>query len=112
MLLFSEVRHLGGVVERNDGGAYGNRDSSLLLEVVAFTPTEDIAEAAHAHIRALRFELAPHTTGGAYLNFCEGEEKRARTRGGFSAEAYEHLQAVKSRMDADDVMAFGLDLAE
>jgi hypothetical protein len=110
LLVFSEVRHVGGAVHRNEGGAFGVRDSSLLLEMVAITPTEEIALAADAHIRALRFTLAPHTTGQAYLNFCEGEEKRARTEEGFSPEKYDRLKAVKARMDRDDLMAFGLDL--
>lgn len=112
LLAFSEVRHAGAAVSRNDAGAYGNRESTLLLEMVAITPTEEIAQAADAHIKALRFELAPHTTGGAYLNFCEGEEKRARTQEGFGADDFRRLQAVKARMDATDVMAFGLDLSK
>jgi hypothetical protein len=110
LLLFAEVRHAGGAVARGTAGAFGGREGELLLGLVAATPTDEAAAASEAHIKALRYGLSDHTVGRAYLSFCDGEERRARTAEGFAADDLERLRKVKARVDGGDVLACGLDL--
>ncbi len=110
LLLFAEVRHAGGAVARGTAGAFGGRDGELLLGLVAATPTDEAAAASEAHIAALRHDLSDHTLGRAYLSFCDGEERRARTAEGFADDDLERLRRVKARVDGDDVLSCGLDL--
>lgn len=111
-ITFAEVRHVGGAVSRSraEGAAYGNRDASLLLEVIGITPTPEAQGALAAHLERLRERLRPHRTGGAYLNFLEGEEKVRRTREGFAPEDYRRLQALKREFDPQNLFRYGLDL--
>lgn len=113
VLAFAEVRHIGGAVSR--GGrhpaAYGNRDAHLLLEVVGLAPTPEAKAALYDHIARLHERLLPHSTGGAYLNFLEGEEKIQRTQAGFAPADYLRLLALKRQFDPQNLFRYGVDLA-
>jgi FAD/FMN-containing dehydrogenase len=113
VLTFAEVRHIGGAVSR--GGrhpaAYGNRDAHLLLEVVGLAPSPDAKAVLDDHIGRLHQRLRPHSTGGAYLNFLEGEEKIQRTKAGFAPEDYARLRALKRQFDPQNLFRHGVDLA-
>lgn len=63
-------------------------------------PDEDAANIAWA--RDFRAALAPHATGGVYLNFigAEGEE---RIRAAYGEEKYLRLSAIKAKYDPDNV---------
>ena len=112
-LALTEVRHIGGAVSRTAPGsaAYGNRDASLLLEMVGIIPHPEAKQALEAHLAGLRSRLRGHTTGGAYLNFLEGEERVGRTKAGFTEEGYRRLQALKRRFDPQNLFRYGIDLA-
>ena len=110
-VMMTEVRHVGGAVSRGGSeAAYGNRDATLLLEAVSAIPTPEAREALHAHFNRLHEQLRPYATGGAYLNFLEGEEKVSRTKAGFTAEGYGRLQALKRRYDPQNLFRYGIDL--
>ena len=55
-----------------------------------------------AWLGALSDETLATLIDGVYLNFLEGEEALARSRDGFSPEAYRCLQAVKAHYDTDN----------
>lgn len=111
-LLLTELRHVGGAVARVDpaSAAYGNREAPLLLACIGMTPSPE----AHQHFQrvsgALKDELKPYMTGGAYLNFLEGEEKRERSKDGFTPEAYRRLAQVKAVYDPGDLFSFSTDI--
>jgi len=110
-VMMTEVRHVGGAVSRGGSeAAYGNRDATLLFEAVSAIPTPEARDALQAHFARVHERLRPHATGGAYLNFLEGAEKVARTRAGFTPEAYRRLQALKGQYDPQNLFRYGIDL--
>ena len=88
-----EVRHWGGAMARPAAGAgpVGPRD--VPLSVIA-----------DAHVPGLAAALAPHATGGSFLNFLADP---ARTATAFAPADYEALRAVKAAYDPDDVFRVG-----
>jgi FAD/FMN-containing dehydrogenase len=111
-VLLAEVRHAAGAIARGDGSAsaYGNRDAAHVLEMVGLVPDAMVVAMVEARFAAAVAALDGHLTGGAYLNFMEGEERRRRSRDGFSPEAWVRLRAAKAHFDPDDVFSHGLDL--
>lgn len=107
-VIFAEVRHCGGAISSGPAAAYGNRDAGLLLEVVGIAPSPEAHEALRSHVDRLYDALGSHLTGGAYLNFLEGDEKRALTKAGVGDA--DRLRAVKSSVDPENVFRFGVDL--
>ena len=108
-LIFSEVRHGGGALARADRGA----GHAALGDVTFLTHSVGIPDPAApdrlgTHLRKLRDALAPHRTRHAYLNFLDGEDRRARTREAFTAPEWERLRAVKTAVDPENRFCFGL----
>jgi FAD/FMN-containing dehydrogenase len=85
--------------------AYGNRDASLVLELIAITPTQDMWLAADAYAGEYKQALEGHLTGGVYINFLEGDERQARTKDAFTAENYQRLRAIKAKYDPENVFS-------
>ncbi len=87
-----EVRHWGGAMARPAAGAgpVGHRD--VPLSVIVDEELPDVAAA-----------LAPHATGGSFLNFLRDT---SQTRRAYTAADYAALRAVKAGYDPDNV--FGL----
>lgn len=108
----TEVRHVGGALGRapREVAAFGHRDASLLLEFVGITPGPEAMGALQDHLARVREQLRPRTTGGAYLNFLEGEERVTRTRAAFTPEGYRRLQALKQQYDPQNLFRYGIDL--
>jgi FAD/FMN-containing dehydrogenase len=88
-----EVRHWGGAMARPAAGAgpVGPRD--VPLSVIA-----------DAHVPGLAAALAPHATGGSFLNFLADP---GRTATAFAPADYEALREVKAAYDPDDVFRIG-----
>jgi FAD/FMN-containing dehydrogenase len=88
-----EVRHWGGAMARPaaDAGPVGHRGVPLSVILDAHVP--EVAEA-----------LAPHATGGSFLNFL-GDP--ARTETAYTAEDYRGLREVKAAYDPDNVLRIG-----
>jgi hypothetical protein len=109
----TEVRHAGGAVGRVGPGssAYGNRDASLLCQLIGMAPTPEI----HRHLQQVAAELEqglqPYLTGGAYLNFLSGEESRQRVQDGYSPEAFQRLKSLKAKYDPENRLRSGFDIA-
>lgn len=111
-LVFSEVRHAGGAIARADrsASAHGNRDARLSLEMVGTTPTPAAMAALTAHTTALKAALGTCRTGGVYLNFTEGEERRTGVVAGAGAENAARLARVKAAWDPSCRFDHGIDL--
>jgi FAD/FMN-containing dehydrogenase len=88
-----EVRHWGGAMARPaaDAGPVGHRDVPLSVIV-------------DAHVPELAAALAPHATGGSFLNFLRDP---ARTATAFTAANYDALRAVKAAYDPDELFRVG-----
>lgn len=103
-----EVRHAGGAIGRVLPGesAYSLRDSELLLFCVGSAFSPEAAARIDALTTRMKQELAPELTGGVYMNFVSGKEARDRTRDGYSHEAFQRLQALKARIDPENVFGY------
>ncbi len=113
LLVMAEMRHIGGgAVARGSAvpAAFGNRDALILLELVGVTPTRDLVSKVREVIAGVRRKIAPDLTGGRYLNYTEGDERRYGVRQGVAAGAYERLAALKSRLDPGNLFDHGLDV--
>jgi hypothetical protein len=109
---FAEVRHAGGAIARVKPGsnAYGNRDASLLLQLVGMAPTPE----AYRHLQQVtgqvKQRLQPYLTGGVYLNFLGGEESRQQVEKGYSPEAFRRLKALKAAVDPEHRLQHGFNI--
>jgi FAD/FMN-containing dehydrogenase len=109
----TEVRHAGGAIARTapSANAYSHRAAPHILQMVGMTPTRDAQAVFRQYVNQLKQALQTHLTGGVYLNFLEGEEALARSRHGFSTEAYRRLQELKAKYDPDNRFSHSYDLA-
>ena len=99
-----ECQRLGGAFSRSaDDTAFGNRDATFLYNIVAawMDPAEDDKQVAWA--RSFYEAMAPHETGGVYVNYLTGEEGQDRVKAAYGAERYARLQAVKAKYDPDNL---------
>jgi FAD/FMN-containing dehydrogenase len=88
-----EVRHWGGAMARPaaDAGPVGHRDVPLSVIL-------------DAHVPELAAALAPHATGGSFLNFLADP---ARTETAFTAANHARLREVKAAYDPDNLLRIG-----
>jgi len=94
------VGHLGGAVNRVPPGAtaYPHRDVQFVLNVHTRwgDPSQD--QKCIAWARELFDQMAPHATGGVYVNFMP-EDEAQRVRSGAYGPNYERLAKLKTRYD-------------
>jgi len=111
-IAFAEIRHVGGAVARINPqtNAYGNRDASLLLEMIGLTPTPEIFSQVAQYTRQIKEQLHPYLTGGVYMNFLEGEESQQRVKDGYSPEAYQRLTKLKATYDPANRLRSGFNI--
>jgi FAD/FMN-containing dehydrogenase len=108
-VLFGEVRRLGGAVRRLGADAVDAplRSAEFALWYATTARNDAQRRRVTAHLAAVRAALAPHVTGGVFLNFAQVDEKAARTPHAFGPDAWERLRALKARLDPDDRFRFG-----
>jgi FAD/FMN-containing dehydrogenase len=101
-LLSVEVRHLGGALARKapGHGALATIDGDFVMFAVGMTVTPEMATAVKAHVEHVQAALSPWDAGRDYLNFTERRERGERL---FGATTYRRLQAVKAKVDPDDL---------
>ena len=88
-----EIRHWGGAMARPAAGAGPVGPREAPLSVIADAPAPEVAAA-----------LAPHATGGSFLNFLADP---ARTPTAFAPADYETLREVKAAYDPDELFRVG-----
>ncbi|WP_331236076.1 FAD-binding oxidoreductase [Natronorarus salvus] len=95
------VTHLGGAVNRvpRDATAYPHRDADFLVNITTRWADPAMDEECIRWTREYFEALAPHATGGTYVNFTtepEGEQSMAYL------ENYDRLVALKNEWDPDN----------
>jgi hypothetical protein len=110
----AEVRHAGGAIGKvkPDSSAYGNRDASLLLQLLGMAPTPESHRQLQQVAGELRQRLLPYLTGGVYLNFLSGEESQQRVESGYSPGAFQRLTALKADWDPDNRLHSGFNITK
>ncbi len=111
-LVVTEIRHTGGAIARGDknAGAFGNRDASLVLNLIGATPTPEARERMERHTQAMKDALRPAMTGGVYLNFLDGAEAADRTQDAYLPDSYRRLMAIKASYDPENLFRFGFNI--
>lgn len=101
-LISVEVRHLGGALGRAErgSGALATIEADFAMFAVGIAMTPEMGAAVRAHVELLQSGLARWDAGRDYLNFTERRERGDRL---FGPVAHRRLQAVKARVDPDDV---------
>ena len=97
------LAQLGGAARRvpRDATAYAGRDAEFVVNVHARWTEAAQDDACIAWARGLFDAVAPHATGGAYVNFMTQEEGD-RVRAAYGPN-YERLAAVKRKYDPTNV---------
>jgi FAD/FMN-containing dehydrogenase len=100
-LVKTEIRQAGGAMATEDpyARAYSHRSAPFILQTVGMAPTPEALQAVDAHVRAFKAALAPHLTGGTYLNFLEADEKYGSLRQSYEADKVELLKGIKAKYD-------------
>ena len=101
-LLSVEVRHLEGALARSrpGQGALGTLEARFAMIAVGIAATPARGAAVRAHVELLQSTLARWDSGRDYLNFTTRRERGQRF---FGAKAFARLQAVKAKVDPQDV---------
>lgn len=110
--IFSEVRHTARAALEEVGSltALTQAGATMVLGLIAVTPTIDDQLAVRADAARLRLAIAGDLTGRHYLNFIEGDERRTGAEAAFGPDAVARLAAVKQRLDPEGRFDHGLDV--
>jgi FAD/FMN-containing dehydrogenase len=101
-LLTLEVRHLEGELARPrpGNGVLSAIEARFAVFAAGIAATPEMGAAVRAHIELVQAALAQWDSGRDYLNFTERRERGQRF---FGSKAFARLQAVKARVDPQDV---------
>ena len=95
-LLMLELRHLGGALGRDAGGALGRFEGEYVYFAAGIPMDDGVAAALEAHFALVAGVLAPHASGRQYSNFAERAVDPAAFYG---EETYARLRRVKADVD-------------
>jgi FAD/FMN-containing dehydrogenase len=98
------IGNLGGAVNRVpvDATPYPHRDVQFVVNVHTRWLDPALDGACIGWARALFDALAPHATGGVYVNFMPGDEAQRVSQGAYGAN-YERLASLKARYDPENL---------
>lgn len=86
-------------------GAVGFRQAAFNVSVMATWQDPPLDEQQIAWARETAAAIEPWSaSGGGYVNYMQADEPVERVRAAFGAEAFERLQALKSRFDPNNVL--------
>jgi FAD/FMN-containing dehydrogenase len=102
----------GGAVSRvpADATAASNRDAPYMWHPIAAWHDPADSEREISWVREASAAMAPHATGGVYLNF-EQDEGEEHVRAGYSAEQYARLVALKDKYDPENLFRINQNIA-
>jgi FAD/FMN-containing dehydrogenase len=84
--------------------ALGFRQAAFNVSVMATWQDSGLDEQQIAWARETAAAIEPWSTSGGYVNYMQADEPVERVRAAFGAEAFERLQALKSRFDPNNVL--------
>jgi FAD/FMN-containing dehydrogenase len=84
--------------------ALGFRGAAFNVSVMATWQDPALDEQQIAWARETAAALEPWSLGGGYVNYMQADEPVERVQAAFGAEAFERLQALKSRFDPNNVL--------
>ncbi|WP_458190276.1 FAD-binding oxidoreductase [Haladaptatus sp. NG-WS-4] len=96
---------LGGAVGRKsaDTTAYPHRDATWVLNIQSRWHERE-NEGRHVKwARNLFDAMIPHSTGGVYVNFIDGDEGNDRVRAAYGDDLYNRLTEIKTEWDPENV---------
>jgi len=98
------IGHLGGAVNRVPAAstAYPHRDVNFVMNVHTRWGDASQDQACIGWTRELFDRMAPHATGGVYVNFMPEDEAQRVSRGAYGPN-YERLSKLKARYDPDNL---------
>jgi Berberine and berberine like len=101
---YAIVFHLGGQIARlpGDHSAASGRDVTHAVVVNAAWAEGGPAHPDIGWCRQAFRALAPHSTGGVYMNFLHNDEGEARVRAAYG-NRYQHLARIKARYDPQNI---------
>jgi FAD/FMN-containing dehydrogenase len=85
-------------------GALGFRHAAFNVSVMATWQDPRLDEQQIAWARETAAAIEPWSTSGGYVNYMQADEPVERVRAAFGADAFERLQALKSRFDPHNVL--------
>ena len=99
-----KISHLGGAIATvpQGGSAFQGRQRRFVLVIQARWQDADESEKNLVWARALQEDLEPFAADGVYLNFLARDES-SRIVSAYSQADYLRLQALKARLDPDNV---------
>jgi FAD/FMN-containing dehydrogenase len=106
------LAHLGGAVNRVPVGAtaYPHRDVSFVMNVHARWSDASQDAACRGWARELFDRMAPHATGGVYVNFMPEDEAQRVSAGAYGPN-YERLAKLKARYDPENLFRMNQNIA-
>ena len=84
--------------------AVGFRDAAFNISAMAAWTDPGFDELHIAWARDTAAAIEPWAVSGGYVNYMQAEEPIERVRAAFGEQAFERLQALKSRYDPDNVL--------
>ena len=101
---YSVLFHLGGAIAARpaDASAASGRDATHALNINASWTEGGPDNADIGWCRAYAEAMAPHATGGVYVNFLHNDEGDARVRASYGPR-YGRLTEIKARFDPANV---------
>ena len=98
------LHQMGGAVARvpKEATAFVHRDAAYAMNIVGIWPDPAENEMHTRWAREFADAMAPHATGGVYVNFL-GNEGKERVRAAYGGEAYARLIEVKTKFDPNNV---------
>ncbi len=98
------LHQMGGAVGRvsREATAFAHRDAAFAMNIVGIWPDPAENETHTRWAREFADAIAPHTTGGVYVNFL-GNEGEERVHAAYGAKTYERLVDVKTKLDPHNV---------
>jgi FAD/FMN-containing dehydrogenase len=98
------IGHLGGAVNRLPAAAtaYPHRDVHFVMNVHTRWSDSAQDQACIGWARELFDRMAPHATGGVYVNFMPEDETQRVSRGAYGPN-YQRLSRLKAKYDPDNL---------
>jgi FAD/FMN-containing dehydrogenase len=100
------IESLHGAPKDHDGneGALGYRDAAFNVSAMATWQDAALDPLFIGWARDTAASIEPWSVSGGYVNYMQADEPIERVRAAFGAQSFERLQALKRRLDPENVL--------